>query len=170
MENLEYKSPYLDKILDFTKEEVVTEIKSLCIDLGFDPHNYTLGIETGGIGYVLEKIASSIYMSRKQIHEKIRQKLLLVYLAEETIGSFSNIFSINDSLKNMKKDSYQKERGLALKKETSAKILEAVVLAFKNCQTCADSPNGCRGEDENCNSPGYIDWRPPLNSINLFTI
>lgn len=153
------KDVYLKKLFNFTEKEAIKEICNICSEAGFNPAHYEVIILTGGLSYTLEKIAHDLYLTRRPIDDTIRQKLLLFNIMVETSGNGVYFPRINDSINREKKESWDWKREIERKNKAVAAVIKKVEEAYRNCYTCGDYSTGCRGEDEDCCSPEYKDWR-----------
>lgn len=151
---------YLKKIAGFTEEDVVRELEDICVELHINPKRHTIFIASGGLGYTLDSIVTDVYLSRRPIDDNARQKLLLLHILIESEHSIPSILRINTDLKHLKKKEREYERLSKQKMELVARVEKKVKYAYQNCFTCADHPNGCGGEDDDCKCPDYKDWRP----------
>ena len=155
------KNKYLEKLFKLTIGTTFKEIHSICEEVGFNPDYYTIMIDTGGLSYTIKKIAHNLYLSRRPIDDTIRQKLLLFNIVVETSVNLANFPRINDIIKQEKKGSWSFNREAEKKSKLITEVLKNVEQAYRNCYTCADYPNGCGGEDKDCCTPDYSDWREP---------
>jgi hypothetical protein len=122
---------YLDKIVNFSNKESIEEISNICKELSMNQnHQYLIFIDTGGFDYVIDRIASDIFLSLKEIDEISRNKLALLSIVNNTIIDFSNIFGINNSLINLKEDNWLKEKEEERRARTLSKIKEKVKLLY----------------------------------------
>lgn len=158
---MELNEDYLKYLLKLTEDDAQQEIRFLCKSLWFDPEYYTISISAGGFGYVLEKIASDLFMTFRVIDEGIRHKLLLFWIVVETSYKHSNVFSINEDLKKVNKDRWVHSSAIENQAALEKLIREKIGKMMRNCFTCADQKSGCQGEDSDCCNPDYKDWRPP---------
>lgn len=149
---------YLEKLFDLTEETAKREIEDICKEVGFIPDHYSICIMSGGISYTLEKIASDLYLSRKPLCDMVRQKLFLFNIIAETWVDSATILRRNELIKETK-NSWGQQREVSLKVKTVEELLKIIDRAYRNCDTCADHPNGCGGEDKDCCAPDYKDWR-----------
>jgi hypothetical protein len=151
---------YLKKVIEFTEKDIIKELEDICVELHINPKRHMVFIHTGGISYTLDSIVTDIYLSRRPLNDDARQKLLILHILLETDLSIRNIFWINEELDSIKKPSWDHDKILKQKNELTEKISTKIRQAYQNCFTCADHPNGCKGEDSNCCVPEYKDWRP----------
>lgn len=157
------RQEYLDKLISFTDEDAKKEIQDLSEEMGLDRNYYTIFLETSGHGYLIEKMAAEVYLSRTPICETLRQKILLLGIVSCNGAGSSNILRINNTLKRIKKDCWEYSYVLRDKEKVITELNIIVGKLYRNCLTCADHPNGCKGEDKECCSPAYNDWRPSKN-------
>jgi asparagine synthetase A len=154
-------STYLKKILEFIEEDIIKELESICIEQYINPKEHLIHLYTGGIEYTLKSIVTEIYLSRRPINEDVRQKLLLLHILLKTDISSLSIFRMNEELKQLKQHTWDYEKVQKQKIEMIKKINSKIRQIYQNCFTCADQETGCRGEDKECKSPDYADWRSP---------
>lgn len=89
------KKAYLEYLLLINEEDIRKEIERICDEAKLEKH-YTIFIDTGGVNYVLEKIAADIYLSESKINEDVRFKLYIldkIYTKRQDKG-IGNIYSL----------------------------------------------------------------------------
>jgi hypothetical protein len=102
---------YINKIINLKRSDIRKELDDLSGDI-----KYTIFLDTGGINYVLSKIAYSIFCSCKKIDNNIRIKISLFNLI---CKEYDSLFYKNECIENEKdnwyKNKYIKEREEKLK-------------------------------------------------------
>jgi hypothetical protein len=150
---------YLDKLISFTEKDAKKEIQDLSEEMGLDRDHYTIILEISGYNYLIKKMAAELYLARAPICDTLRQKLLLLLIITDTTIDSSNLLRINTTFKLIKKDSWEYSIATKKKENIFMEINKIINQAYRNCLTCADHPNGCKGEDKECCFPLYKDWR-----------
>jgi len=126
------RKTYLEKLFKFTSDTAEKEIKKICMDLNFNPNNYTIWINNAGFSYTIGKIAQDIYFSQKPICDIIRQKLFLLNIVIETTPEYNSILRLNTNIKKEKKDSWAQNQEIRKKEKTIKEILKKVDLVYQN--------------------------------------
>jgi len=98
-----------DQVLYFTTDEAFKVIESICKDLGYEPKKYLIFKDTGGFGYVLDRLASDFFMSMKPIDTIIRYRMACLHVAYHT-GNFYNLFSLNEQHRKEEVNSWEWEK------------------------------------------------------------
>lgn len=158
---------YVEKLFQAKNENIPKIIKDLCTEVDIDPRLYTDFISTGGIQYILEKLSAEIYLSLGEINDRVRYSIILLYTFENTKFNYNNIFEINNLIAN-EKSSWARKDHLSKKDSLKEILKKELKHKLKNCATCSDSKNGCRGQDQDCCSPDFIDWRGSDNETCIF--
>jgi hypothetical protein len=150
---------YFDRLIDFTEDDAKKEIQDLSEEMGLDRDYYTILLGISGYNYLIEKMAAKVYLARVPICETLRQKLLILNIILDTNVGSLNILQINNRFMKVKKDCWEYSTVCKNKEKVITELKKIIDLAYKNCLTCADHPNGCKGEDTECCAPEYKDWR-----------
>jgi hypothetical protein len=155
---------YFDRLVNFTDADAKKEIQDLSEEMGLDKDHYTIFLETSGYGYLIKKMAAEVYLSRTPICETLRQKILILGIISDNGAGSSNLLRINNILKRIKANCWEYSIVINDKEKIIRELDKIIDKFYRNCLTCADHPNGCKGEDKECCSPAYNDWREPASS------
>jgi len=158
------RQKYFKRLVNFTEVDVKKEIQDLSEEMGLNRNYYNIFLELSGYSNLIVKMAAKLYLSRAPVCETLRQKLFILRtILDTSVGSLS-ILRVNKQFMEVKKDCWEYSAVRINKEKITVELKEIIDRAYKNCLTCADHPNGCKGEDKECCAPEFIDWREPDSS------
>jgi len=113
---------YLNKIRLLTPPGVVEEIKDICKLLNVNPKKYLIFRDTGGLSYMLGKIAENCFFSMQPIDPDIRFKLSVLMTCSKATKSVCTIFELNRNLEDSTNTYWLRDRYTKELEEVKQKI------------------------------------------------